>query len=94
MLCIQRRKQANFGQSPSGHWEPASSARTTANQGSKCLLEAQSGLNRGWELQNFFFFFYEITKKSTKQSQGELTQVLSTAVVLITLFGFRKALQY
>lgn len=48
-LCIRRRKKANFGQSPLGHWEPASSARTTANQSSKCLPAAQPGL---WELQN------------------------------------------
>lgn len=49
MFYIGRRKKANFGQSPSGHWEQASSARMTANQGSKYLPAAQPGL---WELQN------------------------------------------
>lgn len=59
MLCIWRRKWANFCQSPSGRWEPASSVRRTANQGSKCLFEAQPGLNRGWELQNGFLWNYQ-----------------------------------
>lgn len=36
--------------------------------------------------------FYEIPKKLTNQSQGELIQVLSTSVLLI-LFGFRNSLQ-
>lgn len=34
--------------------QPASSARTAANQGIKCLPEVQPGLNSSWELQYRF----------------------------------------
>lgn len=74
-MLYSKEETSQRGQSPLGHWEPASSATMTANQGSTCLPEAHPRLNRGWELQNDF---YEITKKLTNQSQRELTQVLST----------------
>jgi hypothetical protein len=58
-----------------------SSAARTANQGSKCLWEAQSGLNGAGHCK--MKVSYKLIKKSTNQSQRELTQIFSTAMILV-----------
>lgn len=60
MLCTQRRKWANSEQSPLGHWELTSSARMTANTGSKCLPEGRSGITK----QRLTMRSYQITNQS------------------------------
>lgn len=60
MLCTQRRKWANSEQSPLGHWELTSSARMTANPGSKCLPEGRSGITK----QRLTMRSYQITNQS------------------------------
>ena len=79
MLCTQRKKWASFGQSPSCHWRPASSAMTPESQGSKRLPAAQPGLAGDGSRK---MVFYEIIKKLINQSQGKLLQALSTTMAL------------
>lgn len=60
MLYTQRRKWANSEQSSLGHWDLTSSARMTANPGSKCLPEGRSGITK----QRLTMRSYQITNQS------------------------------
>lgn len=76
MLRTQRKTCTGLGQSPPS---PRSGfpALTRASQGSQWLPEAQPGLTGAG---NCKMTFYEITKKLTNQSQGELIEALSTTM--------------